>query len=109
MAISTKLIGTSLEKKMLKQLPPLKDYPADSDDSEMSINSERSDVLRKKMRVEREIKQFKDEFVLDPFLDLTLKNMEQVFIRLAKLKSYKTPNPKWEVIDYLITEKSLRA
>jgi len=54
-----------LEKKVLKNAPPLKEFPSEEASSE-SYHSDRTDKIMAKNSLELKIKKFKDEFAPFP-------------------------------------------
>jgi hypothetical protein len=61
MAFGAKLVANLLEKKVLKNVPPLKDFPSEEVSSE-SYHSDRTDKIMAKSKLDQEIKNFRETF-----------------------------------------------
>lgn len=56
---------SGLDKKVLKNYPPLIDYPDEFDEKATEVNSEKSDVIAKKVKLEKDIKAIKNELLVN--------------------------------------------
>ena len=61
MAFGAKLVANLLEKKVLKNVPPLKDFPSQEVSSE-SYHSDCTDKIMAKSKLDQEIKNFREKF-----------------------------------------------
>jgi len=101
------IVGTSLEKKILRNVPPLKDFPEESCDTTNSFDSKNSEVTREKRHVNTQIQTM--IAANSKFDKKVFDHAEQVFLKLSRKR---WPSKKEKIIldpvDCVLTEQSLR-